>query len=100
MIGWLRRSRDAGGSLMSSLMSSPARPVARRGAGSVAAAAMALGFMLWPTASGAGIAEAGHPRGGGHRGSVEWAGFAGNAQHTATARICRVAFCPSTTAPR
>ena len=80
MIGWLQRSRDAG----SSVVSSPARPVARRGAGSFAAAAMALGFWLWPTASGAGIAAAGHPRGG-HRGSVEWAGFAGNAQHTAVA---------------
>ena len=68
MIGWLRRSRDAGGSLMSS----PARPVARRGAGSVAAAAMALGFLLWPTASGAGIAEAGHPQGGGH--GDRWSG--------------------------
>jgi hypothetical protein len=51
------------------------------GAGLVLAAGMVLGFWLWPAASGAGITAAGHPRGG----SVEWAGFAANAQHTALA---------------
>lgn len=68
MIGWLRRS------------------IARGGAGAVAAAGVALGFWLWPVASGAQTAWAGHPRGGGRRGAAEWAGFAGNAQHTAVAR--------------
>jgi len=43
---------------------------------------MALAFWLSPAASGAGITAASHPRGG----AVEWAGFAGNAQHTAVAR--------------
>jgi hypothetical protein len=67
MIGWLRRARNAWGS--------------RAGARAVVAAVMVLGFGLWPAVSGAGITAAGHPRGG----SVEWAGFAGNAQHTAMA---------------
>jgi hypothetical protein len=52
------------------------------GVGAVAAAAIVLAFGLSPAASGAGITTAGHPRGG----SVEWAGFAGNAQHAAVAR--------------
>jgi len=50
--------------------------------GAVAAGAMVLGFSLWPAASGAQTNGAGHPRGG----AVEWAGFAGNAHHTAVAR--------------
>src|SRR6478672_11649757 len=64
MMGWLRWSR---------------------GAGAVAAAGMVLAFSLSLQASGA-QAIAGHPRVGGHRAAVEWAGFAGNAQHTALAR--------------
>jgi hypothetical protein len=46
---------------------------------------MVLGFWLSPSAS---VAQtgAGHPRDGGPRAAVEWAGFAGNAQHTAAAR--------------
>ena len=82
MIGWLRRSRDAG----VSLVRSPARPAVGRialgGAGAVAVAGMVLGFGLGAPASGAQIA-AGHR---GHRAAAEWAGFAGNAQHTAVAR--------------
>jgi hypothetical protein len=76
MIGRLRRSRDTG--------VSPARPaggrIARGGAGVVAAAGMVLGLSLLPPAAGA------HPRDGGHKAAAEWAGFAGNAQHTAVAR--------------
>jgi hypothetical protein len=45
---------------------------------------MVLGFCLWPPASGAQVTGAGHPWDGGP--AVEWAGFAGNAQHTAVAR--------------
>ena len=67
MIDCLRRARNAWGG-----------PV---GARVVFAAVMVLGFGLWPAASGAGVTAAGHPR----RGSVEWAGFAANAQHTAVA---------------
>ena len=51
----------------------------------MAAAGMVLGLSLWPAASTAGVAAPGHPRRGGSR-VVEWAGFAGNAQHTAAAR--------------
>ena len=45
-----------------------------------------LGSWLSPPASGAQIAWASHPRAGSPRAAVEWAGFAGNAQHTAVAR--------------
>jgi hypothetical protein len=47
---------------------------------------LVLGSSLFPPASGAQIAGTGHPREGGLRAAVEWAGFAGNAQHTAVAR--------------
>ncbi|MGH3380525.1 MAG: hypothetical protein ACRDP6_37900, partial [Actinoallomurus sp.] len=63
MMGWLGRSR-----------------------GAVAAAGMVIGFSLWPAASAAQSAGAGHLRKGGRRAGVEWAGFAANAQHTAAAR--------------
>ena len=86
MMGWQRRSRGAS----VRLVRSPARPavgrIARRGAGAVAVAGMVLGFSLLPPASGAQTTGAGHPREGGRRAAVEWAGFAGNAQHTAVAR--------------
>jgi hypothetical protein len=69
MMDRLRRSRDAGVSL----------------ACAVATAGMVLGFWLGVPASGAQV-TAGHPRTGGRRAGVEWAGFAGNARHTAVAR--------------
>ena len=47
---------------------------------------MVLSSWLFPSASSAQIAGPGHPRGGGPKAAVEWAGFAGNAQHTAVAR--------------
>jgi len=47
---------------------------------------MVLGFWLWTPASSAQTSGAGHPQGSGPRTAVEWAGFAGNAQHTAAAR--------------
>jgi hypothetical protein len=47
---------------------------------------MVLGFWLLTPASGAQISRAGRPHGGGPRAAVEWAGFAGNAQHTAAAQ--------------
>src|SRR5262245_32360657 len=82
MTGWLRRSREPG----ARVVRNPARPaagrIARGGTGAVAAAGMLSGFWLLPPASSAQIAGAGHPRGG----AVEWAGFAGNARHTAVAR--------------
>src|SRR5262249_56407959 len=82
MTGWRRRSREPG----ARVVRNPARPaagrIARGGTGAVAAAGMLSGFWLLPPASSAQIAGAGHPRGG----AVEWAGFAGNARHTAVAR--------------
>jgi hypothetical protein len=45
-----------------------------------------LGSWLFPPASSAQIAGLGDPRGGRPEAAVEWAGFAGNAQHTAMAR--------------
>ena len=86
MTGWLRRSREPG----ARVVRNPARPaagrIARGGAGAVAAAGMVLSSWLFPSASSAQIAGPGHPRGGGPKAAVEWAGFAGNAQHTAVAR--------------
>jgi hypothetical protein len=83
-MGRLRRSRDADIRPVS-----PARPaggrIARRSVGVVVTAGMVLGFSLSPPASGAQNPGAGHPRVGGRRAAVEWAGFAGNAQHTAAA---------------
>ena len=55
----------------------------RRRAGTVVAAGMVLGLGLLPAASGAQT----HPRPGDRRGPAEWAGFAGNAQHAAVARV-------------
>jgi hypothetical protein len=69
---------------------SPARPAAGRtargGAGALVAAGMVLGFWLLTPASSAHTSGSGHPQGSGPRTAVEWAGFAGNAQHTAAAR--------------
>ena len=56
-------------------------------AGVLCAAGMVLGFWLVPSAAGARVAGTGHPLGVGLKPAVEWAGFAGNAQHTAAARM-------------
>ncbi len=69
MIGRLRRSRDADVSRVA-----------------VAAAGIVLGLSLGPAVSGAQATGGGHLRNGGRRAAVEWAGFAGNAQHAAVAR--------------
>src|SRR5215467_1701215 len=86
MTGWLRRSRQPG----AEPARSPARPavgwVARRGTGAVAAAGMVLGSWLFSPASSAQIAGADNSRAAGSTAAVEWAGFGGNAQHTAVAR--------------
>jgi hypothetical protein len=73
MRGWLQRSRGA-----------DVRPARSRPA-AVAAAGILLGVVLVSPASGAQITRAGHPRSR-SRAAVAWAGFAANAQHTATAR--------------
>jgi hypothetical protein len=86
MTGWLRRSRNPG----AGPARNPARPglawIARGGTGAVAAAGMVLGSWLISPASGAQIARAGNSPAGDPGAAVEWAGFAGNAQHTAVAR--------------
>ena len=60
--------------------------MARAGTGATAAAGVVLGSWPFAPASSAQIAVAGNSRAGGTRAAVEWAGFAGNAQHTAIAR--------------
>ena len=60
--------------------------IASGGTGVVAAAGMVLGSFLFTPASSAQVTGAGSSRTGGPRATVEWAGFAGNAQHTAVAR--------------
>jgi hypothetical protein len=86
MTGWLRRSREPG----AEPARSPARPalgwIASGGAGAAAAVGMVLGSWLFVPASSAQVARAGNSRAGGPGAAVEWAGFAGNAQHTAVAR--------------
>ena len=86
MTGLLRRSGESG----TEPARNPAWPalgwMARGGTGAVAAVGMVLGFSFFTPASGAQIARADNSRQGGPRTAVEWAGFAGNAQHTAIAR--------------
>jgi hypothetical protein len=85
MSGWLRRSRKLG----AGWARNPARPAlgwtARRSTGAVAAVGVVAGSWLFATASTAQIAQEGNSRAGGAWTAVEWAGFAGNAQHTAVA---------------
>ena len=60
--------------------------ITRGGTGAVIAAGLMLGFLPFTPASSAQTAEAGNSPAGGPRAAVAWAGFAGNAQHTAVAR--------------
>jgi hypothetical protein len=86
MTGWLRRSRDQGADPTRSA-ARPARGwIVSGGTGAVAAVGMVLSSFLFAPASSAQVAGAGRSRTGGPGAAVEWAGFAGNAQHTAVAR--------------
>ena len=60
--------------------------LARGGTGAAIAAVVALGSWPFTAAWSAPIAVAGHSAAGGPVAAVAWAGFAGNAQHTAVAR--------------
>jgi hypothetical protein len=85
MSGWLRRSRELGvGS-----EGIPARPalgwIAKVGPGAIAAVGVVLGSWLFTPASNAQTAETGNLRAARPGAGVAWAGFAGNAQHTAVA---------------
>jgi hypothetical protein len=86
MTGWPRRSKEPD----AERARNPARPalgwIARRGTGAVAAVGVVLGSWVYTPALSAQIAEAGNSRADGPGAAVEWAGFAGNAQHTAVAR--------------
>jgi hypothetical protein len=68
----------------------PARPalgwIPRRGVGALAAAGVVLGSWLLTPAANAQIAMGNSRAGGPGAAGVAWAGFAGNAQHTAVAR--------------
>jgi hypothetical protein len=90
MTGWLRRSREPGAEPGAEPARIAARPaigwIARGGTGAAAAVGMVLGSWLFTPASSAQIAGAVDSRSGGSGTAVEWAGFAGNAQHTAVAR--------------
>ncbi len=86
MSGWLRRVPESG----AESAGNPARPalgwMARAGTGAAAAVGVVLVSCLFTPASSAQIAVAGNSRHGGTP-AVEWAGFAGNAQHTAVASV-------------
>ena len=86
MSDWLRRVREPG----AESAGNPARPIlgsmARAGTAATAAVGVVLVSCPFTPASSAQIAEAGNSRGGGTP-AVEWAGFAGNAQHSAVASV-------------
>jgi hypothetical protein len=86
MSDWLRRVQESG----AESAGKPATPtlgwMARVGTGATAAVGAFLVSCLLTPASGAQIAVAYNSPAGGTR-AVEWAGFAGNAQHTAVASV-------------
>src|SRR5690242_18821873 len=87
MSRWLRWSLERG----AESAGNPAGPlvgwIARVGIAVVAAVGVVLGSWLFAPASRAQIADTGNSLAGDPRAAVAWAGFAGNAQHTAVARI-------------
>jgi hypothetical protein len=87
MSRWLRWSLERG----AESAGNPAGPlvgwIARVGIAVVAAVGVVLGSWLFAPASRAQIADTGNSLAGHPRAAVAWAGFAGNAQHTAVARI-------------
>jgi hypothetical protein len=89
MSGWLRRVREPGAESAGSRTRSAIGWIARAGTGATAAVGLVLVSCFFTPASSAQIALAGHSSAGGTGGTaaVEWAGFAGNAQHTAVARV-------------
>src|SRR5215469_6783453 len=84
MSGWPRRSRSLGAKSERNA-SRPARWIAKGANGAVAAVVVVLSSWLFSSASSAQIAEEAYSRAGAARAAVAWAGFAGNAQHTAVA---------------
>jgi hypothetical protein len=86
MSGWLRRVRESG----AESAGNPARPalgwMARARTGAAAAVGVVLVSCLFTPASSAQIAVAGNSPADGTP-AVEWAGFGGNAQHTAVASV-------------
>ncbi len=86
MSGWPGRSPEP-----AAWARRPARPgpgwIARSGTGAAAAVAVMLGSSFFAPASNAQIARAGSSRARGSGPAAAWAGFAGNAQHTAVASV-------------
>jgi hypothetical protein len=85
MFEWLRRVRESGAESVGKPASPTLGWMAKAGTGATAAVAAFLVSCLLTPASGAQIAVASTPAGGTR--AVEWAGFAGNAQHTAVASV-------------
>ena len=79
MSGGLRRSRERAAESASNQTRPAPGWIARGGTGAVAAVGIVLGSSFFTQASSAQVAV------GGSAAAVEWAGFAGNAQHTAVA---------------
>jgi hypothetical protein len=86
MSGGLRGSRERAAESASNPTRRALCRLAKGGTGAAAAVGMVLGSSFFTAASGAQIAVAATSRAaGGSTAGIEWAGFAGNAQHTAVA---------------
>jgi len=84
MSGWPRRSRELGPQPARSTLP-PTRPLAKGVTGAAATVVVVLSSWLFSTASSAQIAVEGNSRAAAARAAAAWAGFGGNAQHTAVA---------------
>jgi hypothetical protein len=88
MSGGLRGSRERAAESASNPTQRAPGWLARGGAGAAAAVGIMLGSLFFTLASSAQIAVAGTSRAvGGSTAPIVWAGFAGNAQHTAVATV-------------
>ncbi len=85
MAGWLRPSEEPGAELARHPSRRAHGWIATGGTGAIAAGALVLGTFVFTPASIAQTAGAGSSPASGPGAAVEWAGFAGNAQHTAVA---------------
>src|SRR5215467_2739864 len=85
MCGWPRRSREPRADSARTTSRPTAGKFAWSAKGAVGAVVVVLSSWLFSTAASAQIAEAGNSRAGAASAAVAWAGFGGNAQHTAVA---------------
>src|SRR5262252_3437633 len=84
MCAWPRRSRELAPQSARST-GRPARRLAIRATCAAGTVAVVLSSWLFSAASNAQTAAEGNSRAGAARAAVAWAGFGGNAQHTAVA---------------